>query len=169
MFYRIKNDKVYDYADYEYEKDCLMTDLCTMSEYAENPEKFIICIDMADNKQKLVQNPNWQGIIIEKRKDKFYKQFFETSLGWIRRKVSMKDGSTKDFLGDLLLPIKAGLELGQEVHIITYLTPDFSVEPDDSYMESLQEIKLATPAFIKECLEQTVNDFGLNIGGSDGI
>ena len=76
----------------------------------------------------------------------------------------MKDGSKKDFLSDLLLSIKAGLELGVDVRIITYKTPDFTKEPTEEYMESLQEIKLADLGFIQECLNQTVKDFG-RVGG----
>lgn len=94
------------------------------------------------------------------RKKAFYEQFFKTSLGWIRRNVSMKDGSTKDFLADFLMQIKAGLELGQTVEIITYNLPDFSQEATEEYMVSLQERKNATPSFIQECLMQTVRDFG---------
>ncbi len=168
MFYRIRENKIYDYADYQYEKDCLFTNLCTMNEYIENPDKFIIACD-SDNSERLELNPDWREILTEKKKKEFYKNFFNTSLGWIRRSVTMKDGSIKDFLSDLLLPIKAGIELGQNVAVITYRTPDFSVEPDNTYMKSLQEIKFATMDFVQECLMQTVQDFGLENGGSDGV
>lgn len=111
------------------------------------------------------------------REEKFKSEFFLTSLGWIRRKVNMKDGSTKDFLTDLLLPIKAGLELGQGVNetskldnqhtstvgngveIITYKTPDFTLDYTDEYIISLQERKQATAQFIQECLARMVADF----------
>ena len=173
MFYRIKNNKVLDYADYEYEADCLYTELCTMKEFEENPDKYIAADIKEDDTDKIVKklilNPQWNEIQSEKRKVKFYSQFFNTSLGWIRRKVTMKDGSVKDFLSDLLIPIKTGMELGQDVAVITYRKPDFSVEPDNDYMKSLQEIKYATPEFIQECLFQTVNDFGLIGGDSNGI
>ena len=96
----------------------------------------------------------------EARENQFKNEFFQTSLGWIRRKVNMKDGSVKDFLSDLLLPIKAGLELGQKVVIITYKTPDFTIDYDEEYIISLQERKEATAGFIQECLMQTVADFG---------
>lgn len=96
----------------------------------------------------------------EKREAQFKEDFFLTSLGWIRRKVNMKDGTVKDFLSDLLLPIKAGLELGQKVIIITYKTPDFTIDFDEEYIISLQERKEATAVFIQECLMQTVADFG---------
>ena len=107
-----------------------------------------------------VINPNYEQEQTEARKKQFNNEFFQTSLGWIRRKVNMKDGSTKDFLADLLLPIKAGLELGQKVVIITYKTPDFTIDYDEEYVISLQERKEATAGFIQECLMQTVADFG---------
>ncbi|MBE7703648.1 MAG: hypothetical protein E7Z89_06325 [Cyanobacteria bacterium SIG28] len=89
----------------------------------------------------------------------FKSDFFETSLGWIRRKVSMQDGTTKDFLSDMLLQIKAGLELGQVVEIITYSLPDFSSDFTEDYFLSLQERKEANLDFVKECLNQVVLDW----------
>ena len=89
----------------------------------------------------------------------FKSAFFETSLGWIRRKVSMQDGSIKDFLSDILLQIKAGLELGQVVKIITYKLPDFSSNFTDDYILSLQEEKEASLDFVKECLSQLAVDW----------
>ena len=109
-----------------------------------------------------IVNENYQNELIEKRRANFEQEFFNTSLGWIRRKVNMKDGSQKDFLSDLLLQIKAGLELGQEVSVITYLQPDFSQNITEEYMVSRQERKLANADFIQECLVQTVKDF---VGG----
>lgn len=99
--------------------------------------------------------------LYQKRKQNFESQFFHTSLGWIRRKVNMKDGTTKDFLSDLLLSIKAGIEMGKNVNIIIYNQPDFSNETNTEYLESLQAVKTATPDFVEECLEQTVKDFGI--------
>ena len=106
-----------------------------------------------------VINPNYANEIATKRQNQFENEFFETSLGWIKRKVNMKDGSKKDFLSDLLLQIKAGLELGQTIEIITYSTPDFSQELTTEYLVSLQVKKNATSEFIQECLMQTVSDF----------
>lgn len=104
-------------------------------------------------------NPNYKQELANSREELFKKDFFQTSLGWIRRQVNMKDGSKKDFLSDLLLQIKAGLELGQKVEIITYKEPNFSSDIDDVYMEALQEKKLANLEFVKECLMRTVSDF----------
>ncbi len=164
MFYRIKDDRIYDYADYRYADDCLYSSICTMNEFQNNPEIYTIAGGVLDYVE------NYQELILQKRRENFEREFFETSLGWIRRKVSMKDGSVKDFLADLLLPIKAGMELGQNVEIITYRTPDFSRVLDVEYMKTLQESKFANPQFIQECLLQTVKDFrGEDLGGNDGV
>ena len=104
-------------------------------------------------------NPNYEEELSEQRESLFNQEFFQTSLGWIRRQVNMKDGSKKDFLSDLLLQIKAGLELGQSVEIITYKQPDFSEDINQAYMQTLQEKKTATLEFVKECLMRTVSDF----------
>ena len=95
----------------------------------------------------------------EYRQEVFEKEFFNTSLGWIRRQVRMKDGSNKDFLSDLLLQIKAGLEMGVSVNILTYQLPDFTQELSEDYVKTLQQTKVATPEFIQECLMQTVTDW----------
>lgn len=106
-----------------------------------------------------VKNPNYEAELAQKRKEEFEKRFFNTSLGWIKRSVNMKDGSTKDFLSDLLLQIKAGMDMGQAVEIISYSQPDFSNDLTEEYMLTLQQHKTATSGFIQECLARTVADF----------
>ena len=164
MFYRIKDDRIYDYADYEYAEDCQYSSICTMNEFQKNPEIYAI------TNGSLNYVENYEGVLLKKAKDEFEREFFETSLGWIRRKVTMKNGSVKDFLADLLLPVKAGMEMGQAVEIITYRTPDFSQNMNKEYMKTLQETKCATEQFVRECLFQTVKDFtGEDAGGNNGI
>ena len=107
-----------------------------------------------------VVDEDYESKVIQERKDNFEKEFFSTSLGWIRRSVTMCNGTRKNFLTDLLLPIKAGLESGREVTILAYKTPDFTQDLTLDYMVSLQERKQATPEFIQECLNQLVKDFG---------
>ena len=51
---------------------------------------------------QIILNPNYEQEQAEKRQSDFETEFFNTSLGWIRRQVNMKDGGTKDFLSDLL-------------------------------------------------------------------
>lgn len=105
----------------------------------------------------ITDTPEYQEEKAAEREAQFKKEFFNTTLGWIRRSVTMKDGSKKDFLGELLMPIKAGLELGQEVVIITYREPDFSEDVID--WTQYQDRKQATPQFIQDCLNQIVIDF----------
>lgn len=93
------------------------------------------------------------------REEEFNKQFFFTSLGYVRRKVNMKDGTKKDFLSDMLLQVKAGMEAGRTVMLKVYKKPDFTHEMTDEYIVSLQEVKASTPQFIAECLDQSALDF----------
>lgn len=79
----------------------------------------------------------------------FNESFFNTSLGYIRRKVTMKDGSTKDFLTDIL-PL-----LQVDVPIISYDKPNFTVDE----MPKQNTDKLVTEEFINECKQQVLKDF----------
>lgn len=42
MFYRIKENQLYDWADYQYSDDCLETDIITQTELDIHPNKVII-------------------------------------------------------------------------------------------------------------------------------
>ena len=96
---------------------------------------------------------------IKFKQEEFNKEFFLTSLGYIRRKVSMSTGETKDFLSDLLPVISMGIQSGQTVPIITYSLPDFTQELTKEYLESLQTVKNVTAQFVQECFLQLSNDF----------
>ena len=91
------------------------------------------------------------------REEQFYKDFFNTSLGYIRRKVSMATGETKDFLSDLLPTISMGIQMGQPVQIIAYDKPDFTQEITDWAV--LQNVQTVTADFVQECFIQLSNDF----------
>lgn len=104
-----------------------------------------------------IVNPNYEIEQIQKKKEQFNKDFFLTSLGYIRRKVTMKTGETKDFLSDLLSVISLGISSGQAVNIITYKEPDFT--KDDVDWETLQEPKIVTAEFIQECFARLSSDF----------
>ena len=94
----------------------------------------------------------------QKQIDKFNSQFFNTSLGYIRRKVTMKDGTHKDFLSDLLPTISMAVNIGQEVKVIAYDMPDFdNLKPIEEY----QHNETVTAQFIKECFMQLSADFGV--------
>lgn len=95
----------------------------------------------------------------KEKEEQFNKDFFKTSLGYIRRSVNMATGETKDFLSDLLPTISMGVQFGQQVPILTYKQPDFTKEFTLEYMVSLQEPKIVTSEFIQECAMQVSNDF----------
>lgn len=105
----------------------------------------------------LVLNPNYEDEQAKEREEQFKKDFFNTSLGYIRRKVSMATGETKDFLSDLLPTISMGIQIGQPVQIIAYDKPDFTQEITDWTV--LQNVKTVTAEFVQECFLQLSNDF----------
>ena len=55
MFYRIQNDKLLDYADFEYAENCLKTDIITQAELDSHPDKVIV------EDGALVLNPNYEA------------------------------------------------------------------------------------------------------------
>ena len=91
------------------------------------------------------------------REQEFKTNFFQTSLGWIRRSVTMADGSHKDFLSDLLPAITAAVQSGQNVNIIAYSEPDYTEDVTD--WTQYQHIVTPTAQFIQECLLTLGNDF----------
>lgn len=93
----------------------------------------------------------------KEREEQFNKDFFNTSLGYIRRKVTMATGETKDFLSDLLPTISMGVQMKKPVQIIAYDKPDFTQEITDWTV--LQNEKTVTAEFVQECFLQLSNDF----------
>lgn len=91
------------------------------------------------------------------REANFDKAFFNTSLGYVRRNVTMADGSHKDFLSDLLPAISMSVQSGVSVNILTYDRPPFDHDIDD--WTEYQHKVVATPQFIQECFMQLSNDF----------
>lgn len=121
--------------------------------YALQPYEKLVDGEVIDNTEEYEQEQ------IQAKQEEFNKEFFLTSLGYIRRKVSMSTGETKDFLSDLLPVISMGVQSGQTVPIITYSLPDFSKELTKEYLESLQTVKNVTAQFVQECFLQLSNDF----------
>lgn len=126
------------------------------------------------NKEKLdfiVKYNHNQGFIIEETKTEllalgldekeikenkitqFEKEFFKTSLGYIKREVTMKEGGNKSFLGDLLPLLKTGAA------IIAYDKPDFDKEIENEDILELQKKVIVTDEFLKECQNQVIIDF----------
>lgn len=136
MFYRIQDNKLYDYANYNYGDDCLETDIITQEELDEHRNKVIV------QNGVLVINPNYEQEEEEKQQEQFQKDFFNTSLGYVRRKVHMLTGEIKDFLTDILPLLVEGVE------IITY------------NIDGTQNVGVSvTTQFINECKQQLLADF----------
>lgn len=107
--------------------------------------------------KKLVPNPNWDEEQAIRRQQEFNKAFFNTSLGYVRRSVTMADGSHKDFLSDLLPVISMGVQAGTAVNILTYDQPPFDRDIED--WTEYQHQVVVTPQFIQECFLQLSADF----------
>ena len=90
---------------------------------------------------QLIVNPNYEEDKKAKEEALFNAEFFNTSLGYVRRKVTMKDGTTRDFLADILALLQPG------VQILTY-TKDLK-----------QRQVSVTEQFINECKQQMLVDF----------
>ena len=90
-------------------------------------------------------------------REDFEKNFFNTSLGWIRRIITNADGSHANFLYDILPAITTAVSQGLSYPIIAYDEPDFTEEVID--WREYQKFVNATPQFIQECLQQIGNDF----------
>lgn len=105
----------------------------------------------------IVLNPDYEQEEETRRENEFNQAFFNTSLGYIRRKVTMADGSHKDFLSDLLPVISMGVQAGQAVNILAYDAPPFDEDVTD--WTKYQHQKVVTAQFIQECFMQLSADF----------
>lgn len=90
---------------------------------------------------KLIVNPHYEEDKAKEQEAVFNASFFNTSLGYVRRKVTMKDGTRKDFLTDILPLLQVG------VPILTYTK------------ELEQNKVIVTDEFINECKQQVLIDF----------
>lgn len=106
---------------------------------------------------QLIPNPNYEEEKAAIRQANFEKAFFNTSLGYIRRSVTMADGSHKDFLSDLLPIISMGVQAGTAVNILAYDKPPFDKDITD--WTKYQHQVVVTVQFIQECFLQLSNDF----------
>ena len=111
--------------------------------FIEAPEKYIY------SDGEIVDNPNYEAEQAQARENAFNEEFFNTSLGYIRREVTMKDGATKAFLTDILPLLQVGIP------IISYDKPDFTTT--DLPIQNTN--KIVTEEFINECKQQVLRDF----------
>lgn len=110
---------------------------------------------------EIIENPDYEQVKTQQREDGFKKEFFNTSLGWIRRKPTLADGTQDDFLNnDLPLLALALMGGSSPVLPIAYQLPDFTRELTDEYMISLQvKNQPITLQFINECMAVKMSDF----------
>lgn len=67
MFYRIDENKLFDYASYKYAENCLETDIVTQEELALHPNKVIV------QNGVLILNPNFEVEELEKEMERVQK------------------------------------------------------------------------------------------------
>lgn len=106
-------------------------------------------------KKKVKKNPKYVEIKAKQREEEFNRNFFPTSLGYIKRQVTMQNGVTKDFITDLI-PLMMDIP---GVPVIVYGKPDFTQEVTDETLLGLQKFVKSTPELIKECRAQAIIDF----------
>lgn len=151
--------RVFKEGSWSYEKDFRkgfykvdsFLNVTEITELGDIPEGYILVTetigdDIKVNPEKYIID---DGVIREKTEEEkqaeeekeFNEQFFRTSLGYVRRTVTMKDGSTKDFLTDILPLLVVGV-------------------PVLVYSRELEQTRIqATEPFINECKQQLFVDF----------
>lgn len=116
-------------------------------------DRDLVCYDA--KKKKVKKNPKYAEIKAKQREEEFNRNFFPTSLGYIKRQVTMQNGVTKDFITDLI-PLMMDIP---GVPVIVYGKPDFTQEVTEETLLGLQKFVKSTPELIKECRAQAIIDF----------
>ena len=112
--------------------------------YKNDPDRYIW------NGHEIIENPDYTEIKKQEHERQWLADFFETSLGWVRRKVSIQmTGETRDFLYDIKPTLRAGIP------IITYQKPDFETSFDPVQNRNV----IVTDQFLAECETQIYRDF----------
>lgn len=150
MFYRIKENKLYDYADYKYAEDCKKTNIITQSELDTHPNKVII----EDN--VLVLNPNYEKEQADLREADFKSKFFNIEgFGWYRKQPKGYQSAIESLntaFNRFTVMQKMGIEEFPANVFIFYQAPDFT-KPEECTEEWLVEHQTKNEAM-------TVQEFG---------
>ena len=142
MFYRIREDKLYDWADYKYAEDCLETNVITQVEYQQHPNKVIV------EDGVLVLNPDYDEEETAKREADFKSNFFNIEgFGWYRKQPKGYQSAVESMnvlfnIANVSDGIQAGL-------IIFYQEPDFT-KPEECTEEWLVAHQIIQPAMTKQ-------------------
>ena len=150
MYILVEDEKLIQCGTFKFDNRCKEIEL-DYDEYINNIDKYIF------NGEDFIIDPEYEAKKARKREAEFNKAFFNTSLGYVRRAVTMADGSHKDFLSDLLPVISMGVQAGSPVNILTYDKPPFDHDIED--WTEYQHQVVVTPQFIQECFMQLSNDF----------
>ena len=115
---------------------------------SENTRNEFICIynhelgyEISENDKEIQAFGKTLEELDADKQAQFDKEFFKTSLGYVRRNVSMKTGEVKDFLADILPVLEVGVP-------IIFYDRDLN-----------QSKKMVTEVFLAECKEQILKDF----------
>ena len=147
MHANVRNNEIIDFNSIYLDDDILQVETPEelYNAWLEDREK-VIC-----QSGEVILNPNYEMEKQAELLEQFNKEFFNTSLGYVRRKVTMKDGTFKDFLTDIVPLLQVG------VQIITYTLNGTELTQNTGVT--------VTENFINECKQQVFNDF---YGISDG-
>lgn len=108
-------------------------------------------------KQVIILNPNYEQEQAQKREENFNREFFNTSLGYVRRKFTNKNGEIKDFLSDAFPSLLLAFQNGIIGEIFVYDKPPFTEEVIDWTL--YQHKVYITQQFIQDCFTQSRVDF----------
>ena len=147
MYLGYQNNKIKFYTE-----ESLSADFYPVDEWVYTEDEYVLNGD-----EYVLKDDDWRQEQYNRRQAEFNKAFFNTSLGYVRRAVTMADGSHKDFLSDLLPVISMGVQSGTPVNILTYDKPPFDKDVTD--WTEYQHQVVVTPQFIQECFLQLSNDF----------
>jgi len=144
-YFNVCNNMIIDYdIDYSDLVQQYPTSQEMIDKWKEDNRKVIFM----DN--EIIDNPNYEEEKQEEYERMWREDFFNTSLGWVRRKVMVQaTGETRDFLYDM----KPNLSIGDP--IITYEKPDFV----ESFEPIQHRDRVVTEQFLIECKQQIAIDF----------
>lgn len=131
MYLGYQNGKIKFYTEEE-----LSTELYSLDRSVYTEDEYVL-----DGDEYILNDAEYKKKQRQAEEIEFNRKFFNTSLGYVRRTVTMKNGDTKAFLTDILPLLQVGI-------------------PVLTYTRELEQSKVpATQQFIDECGQQLIADF----------
>ena len=112
MFYRIEENKLYDFADYEYAENCLETDIITQEELTQYPNKVIVLDG------ELVLNPEFETEEEQKEKERI--AHLSLTRGDVFRGLLQAKGITRTQIRTMIETNEALSEIEKEMALIDF-------------------------------------------------